>query len=283
MENNLTAVASDYHRDGYYFPIEVMDARQTSKYRSQLEAVERTVGFQDPLISSIVFENANFVVPFIDEMARLPSVLEPVKAILGPDILVWGAGPLVKEPATVDYVSWHQDLTYWDLSDTAEVTAWIALSPATPDSGCMQFIAGTHTKEIVAHEDTFSDANMLSRGQQIAAKVDENDAVDVVLQPGQMSLHHGRMFHASHPNRSTERRIGMVMRYITPDMHQLSGIRTCASLVSGEDRFGHFDLLAPPTQLMAPEDIARGRQAVDAKNEFLYATSDQAGKRPTLN
>ena len=64
---------------------------------------------------------------------------------------------------------------------------------------------------------------MLSRGQEIADSINEAAAVGVVLRPGQRSLHHGRMFHASYANRSEDRRIAMTVRYITPDMCQLSG------------------------------------------------------------
>lgn len=133
----------------------MLDPGQTQAYRSQLEAIEDAPQWRDPVTSAVVFENANFVVPLIDEVTRLPAVLAPGKAVLGLDVLVWGASPLTKEPATQDFVSWHQNLTYWNLSGTGEVTAWIALSPATTESGCMRFVPGTHTEEIVEHRDTF--------------------------------------------------------------------------------------------------------------------------------
>ena len=69
--------------------------------------------------------------PFIDEITRLPTVLDPVRAILGPDVMVWDANLFIKEARSNGYVSWHQDLTYWYLDDVDEVTAWVALSPAT--------------------------------------------------------------------------------------------------------------------------------------------------------
>ena len=90
-------------------------------------------------------------------------------------------------------MSWHQDLTYRGMGETDhEVTAWVALSPATEASGCMRFVPGSHRQSIVEHTDTFAGDNLLSRGQEIAVEVDENDAVAAVLRPGQMSLHHGR-------------------------------------------------------------------------------------------
>jgi ectoine hydroxylase-related dioxygenase (phytanoyl-CoA dioxygenase family) len=52
--------------------------------------------------------------------------------------------------------------------------------------GCMRVIAGTHTVDQVAHRDTHAENNLLSRGQEIAVEVNEADAVDIELQPGQM-------------------------------------------------------------------------------------------------
>ena len=113
-----------------------------------------------------------------------------------------------KEPQTQDYISWHQDITYWGLDQEGDVvTAWVALSPSTPESGCMRVVPGTHKREVVPHQDTFGAQNMLSRGQEIAVEVDEDHAVDLVLQPGQMSLHHVKIFHGSRQNRAADRRL----------------------------------------------------------------------------
>jgi ectoine hydroxylase-related dioxygenase (phytanoyl-CoA dioxygenase family) len=84
----------------------------------------------------------------------------------------------------------------------------------------MQFVAGSHANQILPHEDTFADNNLLSRGQEIQVQVAEEDKTDIVLRPGQVSLHHGRMIHGSGPNSSEDRRIGFVIRYVSPDVMQ---------------------------------------------------------------
>ncbi len=283
MSRNITEIVSKYNQNGYLFPLDAMSPEQALAYRSQFEAAEREYKDKDkdkdPDFDALVFGHANMVLPFIDEITRLPDVLDPVKAILGPDVLVWGVNLFIKEAESPNYVSWHQDLTYWDLNDVEEVTAWIALSPATVNNGCMRFAPGTHTREIVSHHDTFARANQLSRGQEIEVKVDESETVNVVLSPGQMSLHHGRIFHASHANRTTDRRIGLAIRYITPAMHQLSGVKSYVTLVSGEDRFGHFNLVPAPIRVMDPADLAMARQAVEAGEKFLYAGAGGQGQR----
>ena len=195
----MDSIGERYERDGYCFPIPVIDEARAQRYRLALEAAVLEFG-SDPELRKILLGNAHFVLPFVDEIMRLPTMLEPVTAVLGPDVMVIGAAFFIKEPQSESFVSWHQDLTYWGLSDSDEVTAWLALSPSTPASGCMRFVPGTHKREIVEHRDTFAVSNMLSRGQELSGEVPEHDAVDVILGPGEMSLHHGHMFHSSKPN-----------------------------------------------------------------------------------
>ena len=141
----------------------------------------------------------------------------------------------------------------------------------------MRFIPGTHKQAIVPHRDTFSEINQLSRGQEIAVEVDEAEAVDVVLQPGEMSLHHGRLFHASHANRSDDRRIGLALRYISPEMRQVVGGKDHAMLVRGEDRHGHFTLLDPPKGGFHPDDIATLTRVMKLEEAYYFADAAEQG------
>ena len=271
MADELAMIASSYQRDGYYFPVGSMSSEQAHTYRNQFEAVEREYRDKDPDFDALVFGHANMVMPFIDEITRLQTVLDPVRAILGPDIMVWRTTLFIKDPRSVDYVSWHQDLTYWDLDDVEEVTAWVALSPSTVESGCMRYVPGTHGQEIVPHHDTFAENNQLSRGQEVAVEVNEDDAINVVLAPGQMALHHGRIFHSSLANRSADRRIGLAIRYISPRMQQVSGVKTYCTLVSGKDRYGHFHHVDAPRGVMHPTDRELAHRAVTVGKKFFFA------------
>ena len=141
-----------------------------------------------------------------------------------------GVSLFIKEPHSKKIVSWHQDLTYWDLDNSEETTCWVALTPVSEANGCMKFIPGSQKQRILPHTDTFAEDNMLSRGQEIAVKVDEDDAVNVELAPGQASLHHGHLFHASGPNVSGIPRVAVAIRYIKTSMKQSSGERPSSSL-----------------------------------------------------
>ncbi|MEL6999830.1 MAG: phytanoyl-CoA dioxygenase family protein [Pseudomonadota bacterium] len=266
-------VREAYQRDGYVFPIRVMDEDTATRHRFNLERAE-AIASNVPGGDGYFREYSNISLGFVGEIARSPAVTDPVAEILGEDLLVMSSSFFIKEANSPAYVSWHQDLHYWGLDGDDEVTAWIALSPATRESGAMRFVPGSHT-EIVAHADTFHADNLLTRGQEVAVEVDEEDAVAVELAPGEMSLHHGRLFHASDPNRTDDRRIGLAIRYIPTRMGQAVG-GICATLVRGEDRFGNFDLVESGSRLLAPEDLARHREVCDRRRKVIMRESQGA-------
>lgn len=272
LQNGLSAgehgdLKARYERDGFIYPLDVMSAQDAAGYRAQLEAAEARYG-DEKTFRQALRRYPNLVLPFVDEVTRLPAVTDAVAALLGPDLLALDAPFFIKEPHTDAYVSWHQDLHYWGLESDEEVTAWIALSAATPASGCMRFVAGSHRTR-VEHRDTFAADNLLTRGQEIAVDVDEADASEAALQPGQMSLHHGRVFHASHPNGSDERRIGLAVRFIPTRARQTEGANMAAMLVRGEDRYGHFRSCERPRAIMDPAAVAHWQEIAGARNKVM--------------
>lgn len=267
---------ASYAAKGYHFPLAVMTSEEADELRAAYEALEARAA-EEPAVASAIKTYVQMVLPFIDRMIRLPAILDPVEALLGPDLLVYSAEFFIKEPETEAYVSWHQDLHYWGLAQDDEVTAWVALSPATVESGCMRYLPGSH-RQHYDHSDSFAEDNMLTRGQEVALGAEESKAVDVLLNPGQMSLHHGRTLHASRPNRSKDRRMGLVIRYIATSMRQAGGERPVASLVRGEDRYGHFKLVAPPRGLLDPLDIEH-QQAANAVSEQIVFRGSTRGPR----
>jgi len=248
-----------YWRDGYFFPIPVLSPQEAGAARAELEAIERDWldnGLPLPL-NTYKRVNAHVVMPMTARIARDPRVLDVVEGVLGPNILIYSAEFFIKEPRTSQIVSMHQDLTYWGLGATQGlVTAWIALSPSTPASGCMDFVRGSHQNPILPHEDTFDDNNLLSRGQEIRVDVADEDKVAIEIHPGQMSLHHGLTIHGSGPNYSNDRRIALAVRYCTPDVAQEVGEKDFAMLARGTDDKDHFIHLPEPSANFTPEALA---------------------------
>jgi hypothetical protein len=119
---------------------------------------------------------------------------------------------------------------------------------------------------------------MLSRGQEIAVEVDEAKAVDVVLQPGEMSLHHVKLFHGSNPNRSHGRRIGFAVRYVPTYVRQTAGaagIRDSAMLVRGVDGYGNFEHESPPAADLDPAAVAQHQAVCERQAQILFRGTDR--------
>lgn len=240
---------AQYRRDGFVCPVDVITPEEAVGHRAALEEHEARYGsggLPRP-IDQYTRTNA-YIVSEVSRTAAIdPRIVDAVESILGPDLMLWSCEYFIKEPGARKVVTWHQDLTYWGMDGTDhEVTAWLALSPSNSASGCMWFVPGSHHQAIVSHNDTFAEDNLLSRGQEIAVEVNEADAVAAELAPGQMSLHHGRLFHSSGPNLTDDRRIGFVMRFIRPDTPSTGKSRDYAMLVRGCDRALNRINVAPP-------------------------------------
>lgn len=247
-----------YWSDGFLFPVRGLAPEDAAEARAELEALERewlSADLPHPL-NAYKRVNAHVTMPMVARLARTPAILDAVESILGPDFLIYAAELFIKEPRTPHIVTMHQDLTYWGLGAIdGMVTAWLALSPATPASGCMDFVRGSHKNPILPHEDTFAENNLLSRGQEVKVDVAEEDRTPIVLQPGEFSLHHGLTIHGSGPNVSDDRRIGVVVRYLRPEIAQEHGDTDYAMVARGEDRFGNFVHVPTPESPFSAESL----------------------------
>jgi hypothetical protein len=264
-----SAIAAVYEKDGYYFPHNVTSEAEAAGLLADLEAAEAEVSGEAARLS-LLRSYPSQLLPSFAGLIRHPRLIEAASQIIGPDMLVWSCGFFIKEAGSKSFVSWHQDLNYWGLDGADEVTAWVALTPATIATGCMRFVPGSHLKQDVPHVDKFAPDNLLTRGQELAVEVDEASAVNVLLRAGQASFHHGHIFHASGPNTTHARRVGVAIRYVAPSMKQVSGDRLLVSQVSGEDRFGHFEHMAAPAGRLLAEDWERARRNAQMKRNILY-------------
>ncbi|MEO9574781.1 MAG: phytanoyl-CoA dioxygenase family protein [Lentilitoribacter sp.] len=253
------AQVAQYWQDGFLFPLPAISVQAALAARAELELLEsswRSADLPNPL-NTYKRINSHVVMPVAARVALDRGVLDVIEGILGPDILIYSTEFFIKEPNTRQIVSMHQDLTYWGLGAIdGLVTAWIALSPATPASGCMNFVAASHKNAILGHEDTFDPDNLLSRGQEVKVDVPDEDKTAIEIHPGQMSLHHGLTIHGSGPNTTDDRRIACVVRYIRPDMAQQVGEKGYAMLARGTDHFGHFEHVPVPEHPFTPDALA---------------------------
>jgi len=256
-----------YHDEGFISPVRVISEAQALSIKSQLEQVEAE--FPDE-INAESRNNLNLSFVFLDALAHNTIIVDAMEDLIGPDIALWASVMFIKEPSSKQYVSWHQDATYMGLDSIDFPTPWIALSPSNIETGCMTMIAGSHHSEIQNHEDTFAENNILTRGQVIS-NIDRSKAVDLILEPGEMSIHHGAIIHGSQPNKSNQRRIGFSLQsYVPPSIKQVVG-KNIWTHIRGQKRKDIDGIeLSRPNYNMDPITVEQRRVAEENLSEILY-------------
>ncbi len=260
-----------YHEQGFISPIDVMSEDAALGYRLKLESVERN--YPDE-INAQNRNNAHLCFAFLDKLVHHPVIVDAVEDLIGPVISLWGSVLFIKEPQSAGFVSWHQDATYVGIKPHTFVTPWLALTPSNRENGCMSMIPGSHTGHIRHHEDTFEDDNILTRGQ-VVSDVDESTAVDLILRPGQMSLHHAEIIHGSRPNLGNDRRIGYAMQaYMPPEARQVIGENYWLDIRGENTRAGSIALHRPEYD-MDPRGVADRKLVNENWAKILYQGADQ--------
>lgn len=190
-------------------------------------------------------------------LCRDETILDMVTELIGPDIILWGCQAFCKPEGDGMEVPFHQDGHYWPIRPLATCTAWVALDPSTRENGCLRLVPGSHReRQLIEHQLDKRDGLTLNRRLRDDHLAEaEAEAVDIELEPGQMSLHDIYMVHGSNPNRSGQRRAGIAIRYMPATSHfQRDLIPTSAKsgykvdfatrplwLLRGEDRTGRND------------------------------------------
>jgi len=203
-----------FRRDGILFPIPVLSGEEIQFYRSALGEMKQHLSLDMERLPS-----CELYFPWAHDLAFHPRVLAAVAEILGPDIVSWGTLVLDKPPRSRVYVSWHQDGAYASfLNGSTAVSAWIALTDSTVESGCMRVVRETQ-RQLVKHTERGTRDNLLKNGQTVEVAIDESRVEDVVLKAGEMSLHDANIIHGSNPNASPHNRIGFIARFATPGVN----------------------------------------------------------------
>ena len=261
MPATLSAAQVDrYAKHGYLSPNPALTPAEAADHLAKLEAFERELGA--PLTSETTGRyraRTHVLLRWVHGLVSHPRILDTVEALIGPNILVYTSTWFIKEPESAAIAAWHQDATYFGLRPYVHVTAWLALTDATAENGCMEFLPASHHRGQLPHRAGVVAQSVNRAGQAVTVEVDDTPAVHAPLRAGEFSLHHTLTLHRSQPNRSHGRRIGLAISYVPTHARHL-GVRhkMPAMLVRGVDTFGHFTPEAAPTE---GEDAARAAYA----------------------
>ncbi|MSO75370.1 MAG: phytanoyl-CoA dioxygenase [Alphaproteobacteria bacterium] len=240
------AEVTRYRRDGCLFPVPGLTPDEARHYRAKLEAFEAAQGMLLSTPGNSYRLRVHALFRWAYEIATHGAVLDAVEDLLGPDILIYTSTLFIKEPKTPMIAAWHQDATYFGLEPHEHVTAWVALTDASAESGCMEFIPGSPAMGQLMHKSKAHAHSINGGAQKIAVALDASKAIHAPLKPGEFSFHNTLLVHRSEPNHSAHRRIGYGVSYIPTGVRHVGSVRVPAMLARGTDRFGHFDLETPP-------------------------------------
>ena len=280
QNEDLQALRARYADDGFAFPLPVLSAAQASNYRRSIESIERRYADELEVDRYLKFD-PHYVLPIIDELVHLPRLLDFVAAILGPDLMVSNTNLFLKEPHSPDHITFHQDAstTSGSTATLFSVCGWRSRRRRTRTAACSSCANRTSAPsptEIPSASTTCSRGDSKSR-RPPPPEIDPSRVVDVLLEPGQASIHHGWMAHASGPNQGNARRVGLVIRYMAPHLRQTVASHDYGILVRGEDRHHHFVSPRRPTGDFEPEAIEQYEAIREHRRNFLYADAQQTG------
>ena len=253
----LTQQQVDYYRqNGFVFPIPALSPDEIADCLAGLERLETELG--SPVADADVKwrSHAHAHSPWFNTLIRHPRILDAVEDVIGPNILVWTSTFFIKEPQSKTFAAWHQDGTYFGLQPKEQVCAWVALTDATREAGCMEHLSSHGAPKQWRHAPLGLRNSINRAGQTITEPFDKSNPVAMALPAGSFSLHHELSVHRSAPNHASHRRVGIGLNYLPTHVRVDGPVRCCAMLVRGEDTYGHFDLVAPPTAERDPAALA---------------------------
>jgi non-heme Fe2+,alpha-ketoglutarate-dependent halogenase len=243
----LTAeqVAS-FHYDGFLYPLPALSPAEVTTCLAGLERLETELGAAVADADVKWRSHAHAHSPWFNDLVRHPRILDAIEDVIGPDILVWTSTFFIKEPQSKTFAAWHQDGAFFGLGPHEQVCAWVALTDAGREAGCMEMLSAGGAPKMLHHAAMGLKNSINRAGQTIVAPFDKRKPTVMALKAGEFSLHHELAVHRSAPNHAAHRRVGIGLNYLPPHIRVNGPVRLKAMLVRGEDRFGNFELIDPP-------------------------------------
>lgn len=229
---------TDYWREGYsivrgLFSAAEVDEIAAAADQVHAEGVEHGRSFRhgnlfynvaageggDPLVRMVQWPSYHqSVLNSVRLDLRIARLLEP---IIGRDLkqiinqIHW------KVPGSLGDFAWHQDSrsrrpasAYRNLA-ASYVQTGLAIDPHTPDSGCMRFIPRSHLREDLGMDCSRKALGAAMRDAALdAVGLAESEAVDLILEPGDLALWSPYLVHGSGTNRADHQRRFYINGYV---------------------------------------------------------------------
>jgi ectoine hydroxylase-related dioxygenase (phytanoyl-CoA dioxygenase family) len=226
-----------FNRNGYLAGIRIFDEQEIAEIRDYFdELLARTLAAGG---DSYSISTAHLRYGRVYDILTHPRIVMRIRDLLGENVIAWGSHFFCKMPGDGKRVSWHQDSSYWPLTPSMAVTAWLAIDDATVENACMRYIPGSHHLGHLTYALSENDGgNVLNQTVTDAEALGE--PVNVELKAGEISIHSDLLLHGSEANQSSRRRCGLTLRYCPAIVRADLGWNTKGVIVSGKDESGHW-------------------------------------------
>ena len=267
-----------FDKNGFAYPLKLKSSFESNELEKEYYNFHNTCKHKLSYRASL---KPNLLSTFFDGLAFDENVISAVKKIIGEDIYIWSSAFFPKEPGEGKIVSFHQDNPYWQLTSNNVVSAWIALTESSIQSGALSVVPKSHKNGIIKKidvknaresylkgEKTTVDKDLLSYNQNLEKFIELNPPKCLELQPGEFSIHHVNTVHGSGVNKTDKPRIGFAVRYISSDTKHLiekkgdSAIHVCGKKNS------YFSDEPRPDKSFSDQSISNFEKAMKAAGAF---------------
>ena len=256
-----------YEDLGYIGPITLIPPDKMAAYRERVEAFEATYADAPKKL----YQGPHILAPWLQDIIRNPNLLDAVEDLFGPNLLMMNCGFRIKRPGTQTHSPWHQDALYMKY-EPAWATVMVAFTDFTIENGCLRFIGGSHKWKLLPHVESRENDPIQTRGQRITCDFDRSRETPMPLKAGQATIFHPMIIHGSEPNRSKERRIGIIVEYCPTETKRI-GSRDSAMLVRGVDTYGNFEVDPVPQVEYGPEEVKSYFRKIEIRTRESYKGS----------
>ena len=215
------SLKSRYFIDGFYSPIKLFNSQEISKVNSEYQKYVKKFG-KDGVLEGDYRFRVHLLARWAHDLVTHPLLVAAVKTVLDTNnILCWSSDICRKPAHSRGIISWHQDSAYSGLEPSdAVVTAWVALSPSTRDTGAVVMWPGSQERTLQHAREGGHPDNQLVLGQfipdtELAQLEHQGAGQEACLAAGEVSLHSWRCVHSSGPNTTDTDRVGLAIRYST--------------------------------------------------------------------
>ena len=223
-----------YNRDGYiavrevYTPAEVRELQEVTDEMTQKSGefsghtevfdVDIKAGHSKETPKLRRIKNPHLHHDVYNRAMRNPKLLDILEQLIGPNIRHHHTKLNNKAPGGGAQVEWHTDWGFYPATNDDILEVGVAIDPMTVENGALMVVPGSHKGPAYDHHE-----NGVFVGAVQMSDVDMESAGQIILNEGDISLHHVRALHGSAPNMSQNSRRLLLMGYAAADAFPIGG------------------------------------------------------------